>query len=151
MWNEEMTIKELRKYAEDNGVSLGNLTIKKDIIDAIRQAEMKEQEAIGEINELTTQKTVETPENKNDTENDTFVIPRLLQVSRLLMTGKDVSATHNALIEKGLHCGKESEQGIYGKNTAYAVRVFQAKKGLIVDGKVGKFTAKALGFEWGGK
>jgi len=72
----------------------------------------------------------------------------LLYASRLLMKGEDVDAVHAALIEAGLHVGTDSTQGIYGARTAVAVRHFQAKKRLIVDGRVGKFTARALGFTW---
>ena len=64
------------------------------------------------------------------------------------MKGEDVDAVHAALIEAGLHVGTDSTQGIYGARTAVAVRHFQAKNRLIVDGRVGKFTAQALGFEW---
>ena len=64
------------------------------------------------------------------------------------MNGEDVAAVHAALIEKGLHVGQDSVQGIYGAKTAVAVRHFQSKNRLIVDGKIGKFTARALGFEW---
>ena len=64
------------------------------------------------------------------------------------MSGEDVAAVQAALIENGLHVGTDSEKGIYGAKTAFAVRHFQAKKSLVVDGKVGKFTARALGFGW---
>ena len=102
-----------------------------------------------------------TPEEKppeNETKTDEaakveqspggVVIKRLLFASRLLMKGEDVDAVHAALIKKGLHVGQDSVQGIYGAKTAVAVRHFQAKNRLIVDGKVGKFTAQALGFTW---
>ena len=83
---------------------------------------------------------------------DGVKINRVLYASRLLMKGEDVDAVHAALIEAGLHVGIDSTQGIYGAKTAVAVRHFQAKNRLIVDGRVGKFTARALGFEWeGGK
>ena len=81
---------------------------------------------------------------------DGVVIKRLLFASRALMKGEDVDAVHAALIEKGLHVGQDKEQGIYGARTAVAVRHFQVKNRLIVDGRVGKFTAQALGFTWEG-
>jgi hypothetical protein len=85
-----------------------------------------------------------------DTPADSIVIKRLLFASRLLTKGDDVDAVHVALIEKGLHVGQDSVQGIYGAKTAVAVRHFRSKNRLIVDGKVGKFTAAALGFVWEG-
>ena len=66
------------------------------------------------------------------------------------MKGADVDAVHAILEEKGISVGTDKDGGIYGARTAYAVRVFQARNRLIVDGKVGKFTAAALGFVWQG-
>ena len=52
--------------------------------------------------------------------------------------------------ELGISVGTDKTDGFYGGRTAYGVRIFQARNRLVVDGKVGKFTATALGFEWRG-
>ena len=75
-------------------------------------------------------------------------ISRVLKVTKPLMQGDDVQALQRALIEKNYHCGVSGANGIYGKDTAYAVRCFQAASRLIVDGKAGKFTVAALGGTW---
>ncbi len=64
------------------------------------------------------------------------------------MEGEDVQALQAALIARKFHCGEEHRAGLYGPATAYAVRCFQAYHGLIVDGRAGEYTLKALGFEW---
>lgn len=75
-------------------------------------------------------------------------ISRILKVMKPLMQGDDVQALQRALIEKNYHCGVSGANGIYGKDTAYAVRCFQAASRLVVDGKTGKFTVAALGGTW---
>ena len=85
-------------------------------------------------------------EQTPDPSADGVAIKRVLFASRLLMQGDDVKAVHAALIENGLHVGTDSKKGIYGTATALAVRHFQVRNRLIVDGRVGKFTARALGF-----
>ena len=97
-----------------------------------------------------TDTTEGTSPEDNDDETAGNVIDRLLQASRLLIKGTDVDAVHARLEQKGINVGTDKQGGIYGAKTAYAVRVFQARNRLIVDGKVGKFTATALGFEWKG-
>jgi len=128
------TIRMLREYSEQNNIDLGKARLRQDIIDIVLAAQggVKQPE--------------KPPENKS--ENGVIAIKRVLFASRALMTGDDVEAVHAALNEQGLSAGADIEQGIYGAKTAYAVRRFQAMKGLIVDGKVGKFTARSLGFEW---
>lgn len=66
------------------------------------------------------------------------------------MKGEDVKALQAALIARGYHCGPSGASGIYERNTAYAVRCFQAANRLIVDGKAGRFTVAALGGTWNG-
>lgn len=75
-------------------------------------------------------------------------VGRLLCVSRNLMKGDDVRAVQLALIAAGYSCGVSGANGVYGRETAQAVRRFQAFNRLIVDGKAGKYTVKALGGEW---
>ncbi len=75
-------------------------------------------------------------------------VGRLLCVSRNLMKGDDVRAVQLALIASGYPCGASGANGVYGRETAQAVRRFQALNRLIVDGKAGKYTVKALGGEW---
>ena len=75
-------------------------------------------------------------------------VGRLLCVSRNLMKGDDVRAVQLALIASGYPCGASGANGVYGRETAQAVRRFQALNRLIVDGKAGKYTVKALCGEW---
>lgn len=53
-----------------------------------------------------------------------------------------IKAVQEKLLKMGLYKGKVD--GIIGKNTISAVKVFQKKKGLKVDGIVGPLTLKAL-------
>lgn len=75
-------------------------------------------------------------------------VGRLLCVSRNLMKGDDVRAVQLALIAAGYSCGTNGANGVYGRETAQAVRRFQAFNRLIVDGKAGKYTVKTLGGVW---
>lgn len=77
-----------------------------------------------------------------------LIISRELKVTKPLMKGKDVAAVQSALIEKRFHCGAEGANGVYGASTALAVRHFQAMNGLIVSGRVERFTIAALGGSW---
>lgn len=79
-----------------------------------------------------------------------FEVARVLKVAKPLMHGDDVKALQAALIANKLHCADESVEGVFGRNTAYAVRCFQAQKGLIVNGKAGEETIVALGGKWKG-
>ena len=77
-------------------------------------------------------------------------VARVLKVTKPLMKGDDVKALQNALIANNYHCGAKGADGIFGRNTAYAVRCYQAHKRLVVDGKAGKHTVSALGGVWKG-
>ena len=77
-------------------------------------------------------------------------VARVLKVTKPLMNGDDVKALQEALIARNYHCGIAGADGIYAKNTAYAVRCFQSAHGLIVDGKAGRYTVAALGGVWKG-
>ena len=162
-----MTVPMLRKYAEENNIDLGSATRRQDIIDTIEAAETTQNratdapEAYKDTNDPSEEKNategkIDVADNGmlvGDTEKveqstDGVIIKRLLFASRLPIKGEDVAAVHAALIKENLHVGQESVKGIYGAKTAVAVRHFQSKNRLIVDGKVGKFTAQALGFAW---
>lgn len=75
-------------------------------------------------------------------------VARVLKVTKPLIHGDDVKALQAALIANNYHCGVEGADGVYAKNTAYAVRCFQAAHGLIVDGQAGRYTIAALGGTW---
>lgn len=75
-------------------------------------------------------------------------VSRLLKVTVPLTRGDDVKALQTALIAAGYHCGATGADGVFGKNTAYAVRCFQSARGLVVDGKAGKYTVTALDGVW---
>ncbi len=77
-------------------------------------------------------------------------VARVLKVTKPLIKGDDVKALQEALIAHNYHCGVTGADGIYAKNTAYAVRCFQSAHGLIVDGKAGRYTVAALGGVWKG-
>lgn len=79
-----------------------------------------------------------------------WTVARVLKIIKPLMKGEDVKALQAALIARGYHCGPSGASGIYERNTAYAVRCFQAANRLIVDGKAGRFTVAALGGTWNG-
>lgn len=75
-------------------------------------------------------------------------VSRLLRVTLPLMEGEDVRALQLALIAAGYHCGIKGASGVYGRETAQAVRFYQAYHGMIVDGKAGKYTVQRLGGVW---
>ena len=79
-----------------------------------------------------------------------WAVARVLKITKPLMKGEDVKALQAALIARGYHCGPSGASGIYERNTAYAVRCFQAANRLIVDGRAGRFTVAALGGTWNG-
>jgi len=58
-------------------------------------------------------------------------------------TGNMVSQIQTALKNQGFYKG--NVDGVFGSATETAVKAFQQKKGLTVDGKVGTATIKALG------
>lgn len=63
-------------------------------------------------------------------------------------TGSDVKAVQSRLKQWGYYSGPVD--GIYGSATEAAVRKFQQRNGLTVDGKVGSQTAKAIGITLSG-
>ncbi|MBU5427946.1 spore cortex-lytic enzyme [Tissierella pigra] len=69
-----------------------------------------------------------------------FYAPRILYWGS---QGQDVRTVQDKLLRWGYYDGKVD--GVYGARTYRAVRKFQAKNGLTVDGVVGTSTAKALG------
>ena len=56
--------------------------------------------------------------------------------------GDEVKEVQQALLNLGYEAGKAD--GIYGKNTREAVKLFQARNGMTVDGKVGQRTLERL-------
>ena len=58
--------------------------------------------------------------------------------------GDDVKAIQDVLVKKGYQLGPKGADGVYGQGTAAAVRDFQSKNGLIIDGEVGPETRKKL-------
>lgn len=67
----------------------------------------------------------------------------VLRLTDPLTRGDRVRRLQQALAAKGFAVG--SADGIYGPQTAHAVRLFQAAKGLVADGEAGPRTLKALG------
>ena len=58
--------------------------------------------------------------------------------------GEDVKAIQDVLIKKGYKLGIKGADGVYGIDTAAAVRDFQQKNGLLIDGEVGPETRKRM-------
>lgn len=77
-----------------------------------------------------------------------WAVSRVLKIAAPLMRGDDVKALQTALIAAGYHCGASGADGVFGKYTAYAVRCLQSARGLVVDGKAGRYTVTALGGTW---
>lgn len=67
---------------------------------------------------------------------------QVLRVTQPLMRGELVRKVQRALIAAGLAPGKAD--GVFGPQTAHAVRAFQATHDLVADGEVGPATLKAL-------
>jgi chitosanase len=74
--------------------------------------------------------------------------PRLLSLTRPPMTGADVREVQQALIAKGFNLGESGADGIFGPATDAAVRAFQQRQNLRVDGIVGRATRSALGLDF---
>lgn len=72
---------------------------------------------------------------------------RTLQLQDPLLTGEDVYALQTALAACGFDPG--TPDGIFGKQTAAAVRTAQAANSLILDGKAGAQTQESLALELG--
>lgn len=71
---------------------------------------------------------------------------RILRVETPFLRGPDVRCVQQTLRAIGIDPGKID--GIYGDNTASAVRNFQIAEGLTVDGEVGSETTGELGLGW---
>lgn len=100
-----------------------------------------------------TARDTEEPQDTNDKPEsgaDGWEVARALKVTKPLMKGDDVKALQAALIARNYHCGVTGIDGVYGRNTAYAVRCFQSANRLVVDGKAGRYTVAALGGVWKG-
>lgn len=66
---------------------------------------------------------------------------RILKLSLFRMTGLDVKWLQNGLALNGIECVVD---GVFGKNTEIAVKTFQKKYGLVIDGKAGINTISTL-------
>lgn len=76
----------------------------------------------------------------------TFTLNRILRKGS---RGNDVAGLQHTLNALGYNAG--TVDGIFGTKTLIAVKNVQARKGLTVDGKVGKNTCIAIGGKWTGK
>ncbi|HEV7715517.1 MAG TPA: peptidoglycan-binding domain-containing protein, partial [Steroidobacteraceae bacterium] len=70
------------------------------------------------------------------------VTVRTLRVQTPLLAAPIVKEVQRALIKRGFAAG--SVDGVYGPQTAHAVRLFQLDQDLVADGEVGPATFKAL-------
>jgi len=71
---------------------------------------------------------------------------RILSLTKPPIHGNDVRVAQEALIAAGFGIGVSGADGVYGEQTALAVRHFQSMKRLKVTGRIDEHTAKALGF-----
>ena len=69
---------------------------------------------------------------------------RLLSLMTPRMKGSDVKELQQRLIDLGYDLGKWGADGVFGPDTASAIRHFQAREGLKVDGIAGYNTFTAL-------
>lgn len=72
----------------------------------------------------------------------------VLRLTWPLMRGNMTRKVQSVLVQAGFHPG--AIDGIYGPQTAWAVKQFQADRGLVVDGEVGPQTREAMGISAGG-
>lgn len=80
---------------------------------------------------------------RSDEESPEPVAPRgVLRVTQPLMRGDNVLTVQRKLADLGYPVGRAD--GVYGPQTAYAVALFQAQKGLVADGEAGPMTRQAL-------
>ena len=77
-----------------------------------------------------------------------WTVKRLLKLTSPMQKGDDVKELQARLNANGCDCGKTD--GVFGEKTESAVKAYQKKKGLAVDGKVGKKTVAALGGRYEG-
>jgi hypothetical protein len=82
---------------------------------------------------------VSSPEWKYDFDR------RLIKRQSPYMTGIDVEEVQDSLITLGFSVGSHGVDGVYGGDTERAVRRFQYKHGLLLDGIVGPETSTFLG------
>lgn len=113
-----------------------------------RKKVAEEQAAPVQQNEEAAPDRVKAPKRNKPPAAGSFEVARVLKVAKPLMRGDDVKALQTALIERNYHCGTNGADGTYGRLTAYAVRCFQASKGLIVNGRADRYTIAALGGTW---
>ncbi len=79
-----------------------------------------------------------------------FTCNRVLKFLTPMLNGADVKGVQAALVREGYSVGKAGADGYFGKDTDTAVRAYQKKKNLTIDGIVGKNTVVALGGKWTG-
>jgi hypothetical protein len=152
-----MTAAQLRRYAVDNEIELGNQRNKADILKAIQAAEIPvEPPAVGETStipsvEESTEKQDKTGDSSNDKDlsvSSAFTLSRVLKVTAPPMKGEDVRMVQKALSAAGFGVGIEGTNGEYNDSTALAVRHVQSMHRLIVNGRVNKITVEKMGGVW---
>lgn len=79
-------------------------------------------------------------------QNTAFTVSRLLKYKLILMRGEDVRAVQQVLVNNGIGIG--GVDGIFGKRTKAGIMEWQKRKGLTIDGIVGKNTCESMGGKW---
>jgi chitosanase len=72
---------------------------------------------------------------------------RLLMLENPFMVGEDIRQLQVKLIEQEFDVGEDGADGVFGHSTDAAVKAFQERNGLVMDGIVGRATRAALGMD----
>lgn len=81
---------------------------------------------------------------------ESWSVGRIIKLKTIKMKGTDVKTIQKALMDRGYSVGSSGADGIFGKESAAAVKSFQSANHLTADGIVGKNTVTALGGIWNG-
>ncbi|MFQ7067431.1 MAG: peptidoglycan-binding protein [Christensenellaceae bacterium] len=90
----------------------------------------------------------EIEKTQTSVKSDEWTVSRLLKKENPMMRGDDVKELQKRLTLNGYSCGLVD--GVFGDKTKTAVKSYQRRSNLTVDGIAGEKTVKALGGVWEG-